>query len=76
MNEPGSYSIRYRFSTSKQDGSALLKLNGREYTEELSKGDSEVTFKDVRLNKGAFDLAPMISAGGQLYSPWKIDIVK
>jgi arylsulfatase/arylsulfatase A len=74
--KPTTYSIRYRFAALEEKGTAILNLYGRKYTVPVSKGKTEVIFRDIRLRKGAIDLLPMLKVGDEQFSPWKIDIAK
>jgi hypothetical protein len=76
-NATGIYDIRIRFRKKQLAGETVLQLNGDDFKKSLSVDQTEVTFQNIKIEKGNLTLKATLHESGKGESgPWQVDVIK
>jgi arylsulfatase/arylsulfatase A len=74
--QSGTFDIKLRFPAAEADGEAILIVDRQEVSLLFEAGTEEMTFSDIRLDKGPLSLQADLNIEGRIKGPWQVDVVR
>ena len=74
VDQPGTYTVDWRFYSEDTAGTATLKVNGTPYSADLAPGDSTYTFEAIEMPAGPITIEAELSHGGKTKGIHQMDI--
>ena len=74
--ESGVYDVQIRFHSEGRDGNAELRINDMKRQQSLTDDQTEIRYKDIRLEEGNARLKVVLKVGETQKGPWQVDVVR